>query len=138
MPRPSRQRGTDDRGAAAVEFALVWVLVALMLLGTIQFGIVFSQWLQLCHAAREGARWGALRNPVASVVTRVRASAPFASTANVAVSPDPMGAMPGDPITVTVTRQVDTPLTNARPAPNAPPIAGGNLVLTARATMRAE
>ncbi len=130
MSRSVSTRHRDDHGAAAVEFALVWVVLAVLLLGLVQFGTVFSQWLQLGHAAREGARWGALRNPVSSVTARARAAAPFAAGANVVVTPDPIGTRPGDPVTVTVSRRVATPLVAAFP--------GGDLVLTARATMRAE
>jgi Flp pilus assembly pilin Flp len=58
-----------DDGAAAVEFALVvWILVVL-LIGIAQFGILFYQWLEVCHSAREGARWASLENPDGSVGT---------------------------------------------------------------------
>jgi Flp pilus assembly protein TadG len=53
------RRRTDDRGAALVEFALVMPLLMALILGMVSFGIVFNQEMQLTHAAREGARYGA-------------------------------------------------------------------------------
>jgi Flp pilus assembly protein TadG len=58
-----------DEGASAVEFALVLTLLMLLLTGVIQFGYTFSQYLQVEHAAREGARWAALRTTAGTVAT---------------------------------------------------------------------
>jgi Flp pilus assembly protein TadG len=52
--RSSRLRGQD--GVAAVEFALIAPVVLLILVGVIQFGIVYRQYQVLQGAAREGAR----------------------------------------------------------------------------------
>ena len=57
-PRPTRLRG--DRGAAAVEFALVSFLLFSLLMGTIGFGIVLFAQQSALHAAREGARLAAV------------------------------------------------------------------------------
>lgn len=43
-------------GVVAVEFAIIAPLVLLILVGVIQFGIVYSQYQVLQGAAREGAR----------------------------------------------------------------------------------
>ncbi len=46
----------NEKGVAAVEFALtVWILVFL-LLGIIEFGWLFNGWITINGAAREGAR----------------------------------------------------------------------------------
>ena len=42
------------------EFALVLPILALLLFGVIQFGIVFNNYLQLTDAVRAGARKGAV------------------------------------------------------------------------------
>ena len=46
----------DQRGVVAVEFAIIAPIVLLILVGVIQFGIVYSQYQVLQGAAREGAR----------------------------------------------------------------------------------
>jgi len=62
-----RHRARRDEGASAVEFALVSMLLVLLLFGIIQFGWLFWQWLELTHAAREGARWASLRHPTGTL-----------------------------------------------------------------------
>ena len=61
------------------EFALVLPLLALLLFGVIQFGIVFHQYVTITDAVRAGARQGAvgrhLSDPQSSVEDRVRDSA---------------------------------------------------------------
>jgi Flp pilus assembly protein TadG len=68
-----------QQGQTMTEFALVLPLLALLLFGVIQFGIVFHQYVTLTDATRVGARQGAvgrnLSNPAATVVNRVRTSA---------------------------------------------------------------
>jgi len=61
------------------EFALVLPLLALLLFGVIQFGIVFHQYVTITDAVRAGARQGAVgrhvSSPAATVEDRVRDSA---------------------------------------------------------------
>ena len=52
----------DDRGAAAVEFALVLPLLLIMLFAIIDFGWVLNQQMSVTAAAREGARYYAIHN----------------------------------------------------------------------------
>lgn len=58
------------------EFALVLPILALLLFGVIQFGIVFNHYITLTDAVRAGARKGAvgrrLQNPEATVIQAVR------------------------------------------------------------------
>jgi Flp pilus assembly protein TadG len=51
-----RRATTDDRGAAAVEFALVLPLLVGVLFGIIQFGALFFLHNNMVNAAREAAR----------------------------------------------------------------------------------
>jgi Flp pilus assembly protein TadG len=50
-----------EEGAAAVEFALIGVVLFLVLFGILQYGIWLSQYEVYQGAAREGARLGAVR-----------------------------------------------------------------------------
>jgi len=58
---PRRLRGYLDRGAVAVEMALVSPLLVLMIVGIIDFSRVFNAELQLSQAAREGVRLASLQ-----------------------------------------------------------------------------
>jgi len=53
-------KGHLDRGAAAVEMALVMPLLIAMIIGIIDFSRIFNAELQLSQAAREGARLASL------------------------------------------------------------------------------
>lgn len=57
-----RRRLHGERGAVAVEFALLLPVLLLLLVGTIQFGIIYSQFQVMQGAAREGARCAAVEN----------------------------------------------------------------------------
>ena len=46
----------DDRGASAVEFALVVVPLLMVIAGIVNFGVVFAQQLALDNSVRAGAR----------------------------------------------------------------------------------
>lgn len=59
----SRRNANPDSGAAAVEFALVSLLLLPILLGIISFGLFFWGYQAAEHAAREGARLAAVGVP---------------------------------------------------------------------------
>jgi len=63
-------RGQD--GASAVEFALVLPVLALLLFGIIQFGLVFLQTQGLEGAAREGGRVASVGADVTAISSAVR------------------------------------------------------------------
>ena len=50
----------NERGQTMVEFALCLPLIALLLFGIIQFGIVFNNYVTLTDAVRAGARKAAV------------------------------------------------------------------------------
>ena len=64
----SRGRTREDTGAAAVEFALVSVLLLMMIIGIVEFGRIYSAKLAVTHAAREGARQASVNRYDASYV----------------------------------------------------------------------
>ena len=59
----ARQRRDRERGAALVEFAIVFPLLVLLLSGIIDFGMAFSN----LNAARQGVREGARQAVVANL-----------------------------------------------------------------------
>jgi Flp pilus assembly protein TadG len=63
--------GRDQRGAQAVEFALITVILFPLLFGIIQYGIYFNDYLQARQAVRQGAR-------TASVLATPACSSPSA------------------------------------------------------------
>jgi Flp pilus assembly protein TadG len=59
-PRITARRAGDERGQALVEFAAVLVPVLLLIVGIIQFGLLFGANVTLTNAAREAARAGTI------------------------------------------------------------------------------
>jgi Flp pilus assembly protein TadG len=57
-----RIRSGRERGAAAVEFALVLPLLVILLMGIIDFGLYFYNDLAVAHAARDAARYLSVNN----------------------------------------------------------------------------
>jgi Flp pilus assembly protein TadG len=50
----------DEGGAAAVEFAVIMILLLIIVFGIVEFGIAFSRRNVYIGAAREGARYAAV------------------------------------------------------------------------------
>ena len=67
----------DERGAAAVEFAIVASLFFMLVFAIIDFGFGFHTWNGTAHAAREGARLAAVDPDPFAIETRVRQAAGF-------------------------------------------------------------
>jgi Flp pilus assembly protein TadG len=92
----------QDRGAAAVEFAIMLPLLLLIVFGIIDFGRALNAQVTLTQAAREGARLDALSQP--NVVSRTQAAATGLSGVGVTiVSACGPGAGPNANATVKVT-----------------------------------
>ena len=93
MSRRIAHRARHDRGAAAVEFALLLPLLLLLVFGLIDFGRALYAQVTLTQAAREGARLAALGQ--SSVVSRTQAAATDLSPVAVSVTTCPVGAGSG-------------------------------------------
>lgn len=52
------RRGRDERGAALVEFAFIVVLLLTIVMGTVEMGLAFKDWLSISTASREAVRVG--------------------------------------------------------------------------------
>jgi Flp pilus assembly protein TadG len=63
---------SEERGASAVEFAIVASLLFMILFGIIQFGIAYNRVQGLNSSGREGARAASIGAPIGGVVSRVR------------------------------------------------------------------
>jgi Flp pilus assembly protein TadG len=104
-----------DQGQAMVEFAMILPILLLLVLGIIQFGILFNNHLTLTDAVRAGARQAAvsrtLPNPAGSATNRVRSAAATSlddADLEVSVTPyDPVSGqarfVQGGDVTVTAT-----------------------------------
>ncbi len=101
----------EDRGAAAVEFALIMPILFLLVFGIFEFGRAYNAQVSLTGAAREGARVMAIRNdstcntsPAGAkyVVTQAASLSPALTCGEVAVTPT--SCVPGANVTVTATR----------------------------------
>ena len=101
-----------DRGAAAVEFALLLPVLLLLLFGIIDFGRLINAQITLTQAAREGVRLAALGQSSATVQTRVTAAAGVLSpvTATVTTACTTAGAATDAVVTVTYTFTFITPV----------------------------
>lgn len=89
---PGSGRGWRERGAAAVELAIVFPMLMLIIAGIVDFGRYFMVEIQLTNAVREGARVSVIGHTPADVTTRVLTAAPVApglTAAQVTVVPCP-------------------------------------------------
>jgi len=97
----------NNRGQALVEFALVLPVLLLLIVGSMEFGLVINQYMVLAEAAREGARSAAVGNNNATVVTVVKTAASHIDTSQVTVTISPTDTrIRGNGVTVTVAKPV--------------------------------
>jgi Flp pilus assembly protein TadG len=120
-------RASQERGAAAVEFALVLPVLVLLLLGIVELGMAFNTQLTLTAAAREGVRVMALSGSPSAARSATIAAAPGLTPPPAAgqIAVTPASCSPGQTATVIVTYPF-TPVTSLL----------GEFTLTARGVMR--
>jgi Flp pilus assembly protein TadG len=110
---PNRITRKREQGQTLTEFAMVLPLLALLLFGVIQFGIVFHQYVTLTDSVRAGGRQGAvsrdLANPQAVVIDRVQRSAADLDPGKLGISVSSSWTQ-GDDVTVTATYPYDISL----------------------------
>ena len=95
-PSLGRRSRAPERGAAAVEFALVIPLLITLVFGIIAFGVVFAQQLALSNAAREAARLGSVN------LYDGGAGSPHDCQAVVETAREAIDALAVDPVNVSV------------------------------------
>jgi len=105
-----RFQSKNQQGQTMAEFSLVLPVLAILLFGVIQFGIVFNNYLAVTDAVRAGARQAAVARYLpaaereAKVEAKVRASAENLDQDILEVSVEPSDDWePGSDVTVTAT-----------------------------------
>lgn len=97
----------NNRGQSMVEFAIVLPILLLILLGIMEFGILFSNQLILESASREGTRYAVLGATDGEVITYIEdlTSNLDDSRLSINISPSQGARSKGNPLTVTLTYQ---------------------------------
>ena len=114
----------NERGAAAVEFALVLPLLVLLVFGIVEFGRAYNAKVTLTHAVREGARALAVgEDDPAQVVLDAADNLDGLTAAQLTIG----ACVPGDPAEV----EADYPFTY-----NIPLFGTQTITLSASAVMR--
>ena len=93
LGRLARARDAEA-GQAMVEFALVFPLLLVFLLGAIEFGYAALAYNRVSHAAQEGARYG---------MALTRTSGAFATSGNIDGTYTPLAGCSGTPTTIVAT-----------------------------------
>ena len=122
----------NNRGQAMVEFALALPVLMLLLIGSMEFGLVINQYLVLAEAAREGARSAALGGTNTEITAVVKTAASAIDISQLTVTISPATRIRGNGATVTVKKPVQaiTPLMN--------PFFPAGYMIQGVATMRVE
>lgn len=97
-----RRLSSHDRGAAAVEFALVVPLLLFLLFGIVDFARAFNAQVTVTHAAREAVRVQALEGTTEDTVEAAENAA-----VPLTVSVTTGGCSSGQPTSVTVTTEFE-------------------------------
>ncbi len=120
----------SERGQALVETAIVLPLFALLLLGMVDGGRVFSAWMVVTNSAREGAREAAVGGTLSDVDVRVQDA--MADVTPFTVTATNLGGPSGQSVSVAVSHDVTllTPLIGS--------ILGGVVTVHSTAVMRLE
>jgi Flp pilus assembly protein TadG len=118
----------SERGAAAVEFALILPILMLILFGVIEFGGVYNAQLMVTGAAREAAREMAIHGSPSAATTAAIDAAVGIDAADLEVTVSLPACTAGADITVTVV--YDRPFVTG--------LFGSSIELTGLATRRCQ
>ncbi|MDE8585632.1 TadE/TadG family type IV pilus assembly protein [Arthrobacter sp. NQ4] len=108
----------SERGAAAVEFAILLPLLLMLVLGTIEFGRAYNAQITLTNAARDGVRVMAINNDPAAAKTAAQNAAASVSTIPVSnITLSTTTCSPGNQVTLTINYTLSTITGIAGPFP---------------------
>jgi Flp pilus assembly protein TadG len=109
----------NERGAAAVEFAILLPLLLMLVLGTIEFGRAYNAQITLTNAARDGVRVMAIANDPAGAKTAARnaAASVSATIPNSDVTLSTNNCSTGNQVTLTIQYNLSTLTGIAGPFP---------------------
>lgn len=97
----------SEKGASAVEFALILPILLMIVFAIFEFGIAYNNYISLTHAAREGARLAAVnRDEIEGwdwFEARVKNSSPTITNKIESITLAGEDGDIGDPVSVTVT-----------------------------------
>jgi Flp pilus assembly protein TadG len=109
----------SERGAAAVEFAILAPVLVMLLLGIMEFGRAYNAQASLSSAAREGVRVMAISNDQTAARTAAKNTAvslqPALTDANISFGA--LSCTPGAQITITISYNLSTMTGVAGPFP---------------------
>ncbi|WP_345037913.1 TadE family protein [Georgenia daeguensis] len=98
----------SDRGAAAVEFALIVPILLLLVLGITEFGRAYNVQTTLSDAARAGVRTMAIHNSVSEAKESAKAAAASLPLADAQITVEPLTCDGStEPARVSVEHSVD-------------------------------
>lgn len=124
----------SNKGQALVETAIVMPLILLLIMGMIDFGLTFSNYMSIISASREAARLAAVGGTDQEIKTTVNNLTSTLDQANVSVTIIPAEASrtAGEKVDITViyNNKFITPIISA--------IFSNNFNLTSKTTMRVE
>lgn len=100
---------SSERGAVAVEFALILPILVALLLGIMEFGRAYNAQISVTAAAREGARIMSIQGNVASAQAAVQAASPALNPqlTKTQIKVSPSTCTPGTNVTVTVSYRLN-------------------------------
>lgn len=98
----------SERGQAIVETALIMPLLILMLMGMVEMGRVSNAYLTVTHAARHGARFGAVGGSNSDIIDKVKYAAIPLDVDKLTVTIDPATSrITGNDLSITVAYPVE-------------------------------
>lgn len=128
MKRSSSRTQWRDRGAVAVEFALVAPVLLALVAGIVEFSYAYNLQISLTQAAREAARTMAIEDDQDAAALAAAAGAPGLNSGSFAYSFSPDSCSADETMTVTITY----------PAATLTSIFGKTVTVTGTGAMRCE